>query len=433
MTVPLTIATTALPPAETGEHLSVALLATGGTPPYTWEPVVLPPGLTLSRGGVLGGTPSATGSQEVDVTVVDATDTRVSAAFVLSVGAGPVVTAMTLPQGQVGQPYSVTLAATGGTAPYTWIVPHGGIPGGLVLASSGVLSGRPGRAGRYRIDLGVSDALGAVGRLGFTLVVLPPLPPPPPLQGYVTVDAAGRTDSVGLVAASSRARLGGSTVAVAVEPSGAGYWTVNSVGTVHAFGAAPFHGSVGRRYLDAPIVGIAARPGGAGYWVASATGHVYGFGADRTLGSVPAHELRGTIVGIAAADHGRGYWLASSTGQVFAFGTARSAGIGRVTRFPGGIVAIAAATVSDGFYVVSATGRVQGAGGAGPAPARSGRVVGRVVGIAVPPAAAGPGYWLLSQTGAVYAFGAAVVETTGAPPPAGTVPVVPPRGIAGAR
>ena len=426
---PLEITTTALPAAETSEHLDIALEASGGATPYEWQSIVLPPGVTVTVGGVLEGTPSTTGTEVVAVSVVDAAGARASTTLPLVVAAGPAVAATVLPEGQVGRSYSVQLEATGGRLPYTWIVPHGGIPGGLVLSSSGVLSGRPGRAGRYRIDLGVSDALGAVGRLGFTLDVLPAPPPP---EGYVTVDAAGRSTSVGLVAPSSAARLGGSTVAVAAEPSGAGYWTVNSIGVVHAVGAAPFHGSVGRRYLDSPVVGIAAPPGGTGYWVASSLGHVYGFGADRSLGSVPDRALRGRIVGIAAATHGRGYWLASSAGQVFAFGSARAASRSPVQRLMTGLVAIAAATTTDGYWVVDAAGRVEGVGGVGPEPARSAGAVGRVVSMAAVPATSGTGYWLLASSGAVYAFGAAsVVPSVTASPSA--LPVVPLRGIAGAR
>ncbi len=431
---PLAIATTSLPAVETGEHLAIPLRATGGKPPYSWQSAPLPPGVTLGSGGVLTGAPTVAGTAEVAVTALDATGARATATFALVVGPGPVVTTTALPEAQAEQPYSTTLTATGGTPPYTWIVPYGGIPGGLVLSSSGVLSGRPGRAGRYRIDLGVSDAVGGVGRLGFTLVVLPSPtpPPPPPPQGYVTVDAAGRTTTSGMVAPASTARTPGSTVAVAAEPSGAGYWTVSTTGAVHAFGAAPFHGSVGRRYLDARIVGIAARPGGAGYWVVSAVGHVYGFGADHSLGSLPPGSLEGTVVGIAAALHGRGYWIATSSGQVFGFGTARGAMTSPVMQLPGGIVGIAASTTGDGFYVVDASGVVEGVGAASVQPGRSGPVVGTVVGIAVPPATTGPGYWLLTSTGAVLAYGAASVPPAGArstPAPL----TVPPRGIAGAR
>ena len=54
------------------------------------------------------------------------------------------ITTQTLPVGQVGNPYSETLAATGGTAPYAWSLSSGALPAGLSLnASSGALEGDP--------------------------------------------------------------------------------------------------------------------------------------------------------------------------------------------------------------------------------------------------------------------------------------------------
>lgn len=54
----------------------------------------------------------------------------------------PVITTTSLPSGTVGINYSATLQATGGTPPYTsWSAT--GLPGGLTLSSSGVLSGKP--------------------------------------------------------------------------------------------------------------------------------------------------------------------------------------------------------------------------------------------------------------------------------------------------
>ena len=57
---------------------------------------------------------------------------------------GLTLTTSFLPDGQVGSPYSTTLSAAGGTAPYTWTLTSGTLPAGLHLDSAtGVISGLP--------------------------------------------------------------------------------------------------------------------------------------------------------------------------------------------------------------------------------------------------------------------------------------------------
>ena len=53
----LSFTTNYLPPAQEGVKYYAQLGATGGQAPYTWTPIALPPGLTLSATGILSGTP----------------------------------------------------------------------------------------------------------------------------------------------------------------------------------------------------------------------------------------------------------------------------------------------------------------------------------------------------------------------------------------
>jgi hypothetical protein len=79
--------------------------------------------------------------------------------------AGPTVTTTALADGSVGVAYSMTLAATGGTGPYTWSVTTGGaLPAGLTLAGNGTISGTPATAGLYGpYAFTVTDANNATG------------------------------------------------------------------------------------------------------------------------------------------------------------------------------------------------------------------------------------------------------------------------------
>jgi sugar lactone lactonase YvrE len=81
----LTIATSSLPAGRQVSTYSATLAASGGTAPYHWSATgSLPPGLSLSPGGVLSGTPTATGTSSVTFKVTDsATPTSASATATL--------------------------------------------------------------------------------------------------------------------------------------------------------------------------------------------------------------------------------------------------------------------------------------------------------------------------------------------------------------
>ena len=67
------------------------------------------------------------------------------------------ITTSSLPGATVGQSYVVGLAATGGTAPFSWSV-AGSLPPGLALYPTGSIVGTPTVIGSYSFTLLVSDA-----------------------------------------------------------------------------------------------------------------------------------------------------------------------------------------------------------------------------------------------------------------------------------
>ena len=120
---PLTITTTTLPGGTVGQPYSQSVTASGGAAPYSWSVASgsLPPGLTLSPTGTpsatLSGTPTTQGTFNFTVQVTDtaaATDTQ---ALSITIAATPALTITTtsLPGGSVGQAYSQSVTATGGT------------------------------------------------------------------------------------------------------------------------------------------------------------------------------------------------------------------------------------------------------------------------------------------------------------------------------
>ena len=72
---------------------------------------------------------------------------------------GVKITTPSLPNGAVGASYNVTLAATGGTLPYSWSLLSGNLTGGLALSPAGNITGTPGvgTAGNYTFVVKVSD------------------------------------------------------------------------------------------------------------------------------------------------------------------------------------------------------------------------------------------------------------------------------------
>jgi len=156
---PLVVTTTALPKGTVGVPYMSQLLATGGTPGYTWSQTSggdMPAGVTLSSFGQFIGTPTAPGTFGPYVfTVTDSASTPLTATSAsLSIDiaeASLAVTTTALPNGTTGAAYSTSLAVAGGTAPYTWAESSGGaLPPGIAnITSAGVIAGTPTAPGTY--------------------------------------------------------------------------------------------------------------------------------------------------------------------------------------------------------------------------------------------------------------------------------------------
>jgi len=68
------------------------------------------------------------------------------------------ITTTALPSGTEGIPYSATLQASDGTAPYIWNVASGDLPAGLALDGPGVVSGTPTAPGSSSFTVRVTDS-----------------------------------------------------------------------------------------------------------------------------------------------------------------------------------------------------------------------------------------------------------------------------------
>ena len=170
---------------------------TDGSNPYTWYEVVnsaLPPGLSMTRAGVISGTPTSTGFYRFwvwnhDVTAAEGgpswcvNEDRSEVEFSIYVDPGLLITTLALEPVSVGQRYSETLTSqqvtnlnpvTGSEVQATWSLASGVLPPGLALSPAGVLSGTPTAEGSFQFTVRASTGSPSATKT-YTLSVRQPL------------------------------------------------------------------------------------------------------------------------------------------------------------------------------------------------------------------------------------------------------------------
>jgi len=87
------------------------------------------------------------------------------------------VSTSTVQDGVNGAAYNQTLTATGGTPPYTWSLASGSgpLPNGLMLSSSGVVSGTPTETGTFNFNVQVQDSAGRTATRALSIRIGDPL------------------------------------------------------------------------------------------------------------------------------------------------------------------------------------------------------------------------------------------------------------------
>jgi uncharacterized membrane protein len=167
------IAGNRLPNAVVGESYDTNLTGNGGTEPYSWSAATdLPSWLTLDPDGHLWGTATDVGDQEVALIIEDGHERTATKTVTLTVVAPVSITTSSLADAIAGEPYSATLAADGGTSPYSWGTSS--LPSGLTLdPSTGRISGTPAAAGVSTVTATVTDDHGTTNSAALDLTVKP--------------------------------------------------------------------------------------------------------------------------------------------------------------------------------------------------------------------------------------------------------------------
>jgi uncharacterized repeat protein (TIGR03803 family) len=173
----VTITTTSLSPWTVNiAGYSQTISATGGMGSITFAATsgTLPTGLTLSSAGVLSGTPGAAGSFTFTVTATDSLGATGTKSYTVVINPAVSITTTTLAPWTVNSPsYSQTIAATGGTTPYSFAATAGTLPTGLTLSTGGVLSGTPTATGSFTFTVTATDSVGGAASKSLTVVINP--------------------------------------------------------------------------------------------------------------------------------------------------------------------------------------------------------------------------------------------------------------------
>ncbi|MFL6110085.1 MAG: ricin-type beta-trefoil lectin domain protein [Catenulispora sp.] len=145
----------------------------------TYSATGLPPGLSISSSGLISGTPSGGGSFTTTVTATDSTGASGTTSFLWTIGGGSGNTVtVTNPGSQtstVGTAISsLQVHATDSASGQTLTYSATGLPPGLSISSSGLISGTPTNAGSYSTVVTATDTTGAAGSAGFTWTVTGP-------------------------------------------------------------------------------------------------------------------------------------------------------------------------------------------------------------------------------------------------------------------
>jgi hypothetical protein len=147
-----------------------------GTVTYTLNSGSLPAGLSLSSGGILGGTPTQSGSFPITVKATDANGCfGISATYTISIGCQVITVGNpATTSSAAGTPLSINFTQSGaiGTATFTTAST---LPTGLTLATNGTLSGTPTQGGAFPIVVTVTDSNGCTGtNPAYTLTITCP-------------------------------------------------------------------------------------------------------------------------------------------------------------------------------------------------------------------------------------------------------------------
>ncbi len=222
---PVSFAGCPLPGGRIGDPYRAEVIPGGGSAPYTFSTVAgtLPPGILLSTAGQFSGTPVTAGTYNFTLRLRDVTQASTLQACELKVAPAELQlsTPCPLPDGRVGEAYSVTLQASGGSGPYQFS--FGLLPDGLSGSSAGAISGRPALLGGRGFNIVITDSASRIATTACSIAVGQPAVPAISLvDPPATVLAASTTTVLGVQLASAYTAPVKGQIALDIQPDTGG-------------------------------------------------------------------------------------------------------------------------------------------------------------------------------------------------------------------
>jgi len=210
-------------------------------------------GTATASGSSISYTPVAgySGADSFTYTASNASGTSSPATVTVTVTTSTLVIApSSLPGGTVGATYNQGLAASQGTAPYSYALNAGSLPSGLSLDSTGTLGGTPTASGFFSFTVQATDSYGATGSQSYTLAIA--VQPPVANASSATVAANSSANSITLNIS------GGAASSVAVASQAANGMATASGSSISYTPAAGYSGTDSFSYTASNASGTSA-------------------------------------------------------------------------------------------------------------------------------------------------------------------------------
>jgi len=178
---PFNILTLSLARGTKDQEYCESILASGGTPPYTFtiKSGSFPSNLTLSKTGKITGKPIATGQNNLNIQVIDSENRIIEREFFIQIVDPISIQTDRLHDGIVDSQFNQVLSAAGGYGDYTWSIYSGTLPDGIIIDNNAhKITGYPKYDSYRSIVLSVSDSDGRIAYRDFTLHIASPLAVP---------------------------------------------------------------------------------------------------------------------------------------------------------------------------------------------------------------------------------------------------------------